>query len=232
MPQFVRSDWSTNPVDAFILNRLESAGLSPAPLGRPHHSDPTAHLRPHRPAAHARRDRGVPRRRSTRPPTNAWSIACSPRRTTASAGRGTGSTSSATARATASSSTSSATDAWRYRDWVVDALNADMPYDRFVRLQIAGDVLRPADADAVDATGFLVAGAYDTVGQTQQSDGHEGRRSRRRDRRITSAPCRKPSSASPSTAPAATTTSSTRSPRPITTESPRPSRASVPEHAT
>ena len=60
-------------------------------------------------------------------------------------------------------------NAWPYRDWVVNALNRDMPYDKFVRLQLAGDVLRPDDADAVKATGFLVAGAYDTVGQTQQS---------------------------------------------------------------
>ena len=59
--------------------------------------------------------------------------------------------------------------AWRYRDWVVDSFNRDRPYDEFARLQLAGDVLRPNDADAIAATGFLVAGAYDTVGQTQQS---------------------------------------------------------------
>ncbi|HEY7156671.1 MAG TPA: DUF1553 domain-containing protein [Gemmataceae bacterium] len=61
-------------------------------------------------------------------------------------------------------------NAWRYRDWVVDALNRDLPYDEFARLQLAGDVLYPDDADAIKATGFLVAGAYDTVGQTQQSE--------------------------------------------------------------
>jgi len=59
--------------------------------------------------------------------------------------------------------------AWRYRDWVVGALNRDMPYDEFARLQLAGDVLRPNDAGAVMATGFLVAGPYDTAGQGQQS---------------------------------------------------------------
>jgi hypothetical protein len=59
--------------------------------------------------------------------------------------------------------------AWPYRDWVVLALNDDLPYDEFVRLQLAGDVLRPDDPLAVAATGFLVAGAYDEVGQTQQS---------------------------------------------------------------
>jgi len=60
-------------------------------------------------------------------------------------------------------------DAWRYRDWVVEALNRDLPYDEFARLQVAGDVLRPDDPGAVEATGFLVAGAFDTVGQNQLS---------------------------------------------------------------
>ena len=36
-------------------------------------------------------------------------------------------------------------NAWAYRDWVIDALNQDMPYDRFARLQIAGDVIEPND---------------------------------------------------------------------------------------
>jgi hypothetical protein len=61
-------------------------------------------------------------------------------------------------------------NAWPYRDWVVAAFNQDLPYDEFVRLQLAGDVLRPKDPEAIKATGFLVAGAYDTVGQTQQSE--------------------------------------------------------------
>jgi hypothetical protein len=60
-------------------------------------------------------------------------------------------------------------NSWRYRDWVVESLNRDLPYDQFARLQLAGDVLRPADAGAVIATGFLVAGPYDEVGQSQQS---------------------------------------------------------------
>jgi len=60
-------------------------------------------------------------------------------------------------------------NSWRYRDWVVSAFNRDLPYDEFVRLQLAGDVLRPDDPEAIIATGFLVAGAYDEVGQSQQS---------------------------------------------------------------
>jgi hypothetical protein len=49
-------------------------------------------------------------------------------------------------------------DAWKYRDWVIDALNNDLPYGEFVRLQIAGDLVRPGDEDAAVATGFVLAG--------------------------------------------------------------------------
>ena len=49
-------------------------------------------------------------------------------------------------------------NAWPYRDYVIESLNADKPYDRFVLEQLAGDVL---GADA--ATGFLVGGANDVV---------------------------------------------------------------------
>jgi hypothetical protein len=48
--------------------------------------------------------------------------------------------------------------AWRYRDWVIRSLNDDKPYDRFVLEQLAGDAL-----GADEATGFLVAGPYDQV---------------------------------------------------------------------
>ena len=54
-------------------------------------------------------------------------------------------------------------NAWHYRNWVIDALNADLPYDEFVRWQLAGDVLAPDDVEAMKAVGFLVAGAHDTV---------------------------------------------------------------------
>ena len=52
--------------------------------------------------------------------------------------------------------------AFHYRDFVIKALNADMPYDQFVRWQIAGDELAPDDPLAMAATGFLGAGVYPT----------------------------------------------------------------------
>lgn len=53
-------------------------------------------------------------------------------------------------------------NAWRYRDWVIDAFNNDMPYDEFVTKQLAGDLL-PTDSPAARnanlvATGFLSLG--------------------------------------------------------------------------
>jgi hypothetical protein len=49
-------------------------------------------------------------------------------------------------------------EAWRYRDWVIEALNRDLPYDQFLIRQIAGDELAPDDPHAQLATGFLLAG--------------------------------------------------------------------------
>ncbi|HZY84798.1 MAG TPA: DUF1549 domain-containing protein, partial [Gemmataceae bacterium] len=49
-------------------------------------------------------------------------------------------------------------NAWRYRDYVVRALNADKPFDRFLQEQVAGDELWPGDADALAATGLYCVG--------------------------------------------------------------------------
>ena len=56
--------------------------------------------------------------------------------------------------------------AWKYRDFVVEAFNSDMPYDQFIRWQIAGDVLEPDNPFAVIASGFLAMGPYDLTAYT------------------------------------------------------------------
>lgn len=48
--------------------------------------------------------------------------------------------------------------AWRYRDWVVDALNNDVPYDRFLKLQLAADLMPDRSQDDLAAMGFLTMG--------------------------------------------------------------------------
>jgi hypothetical protein len=45
-------------------------------------------------------------------------------------------------------------NAWRYRDYVIKSFNEDKPYDRFIKEQIAGDELYPNDPNALVATGF------------------------------------------------------------------------------
>jgi hypothetical protein len=49
-------------------------------------------------------------------------------------------------------------DAWRYRDYVIRAFNADKPFDRFIIEQLAGDEAYPNDPDALIATGFNLLG--------------------------------------------------------------------------
>jgi hypothetical protein len=51
--------------------------------------------------------------------------------------------------------------AWRYRDWVIGALNRDLPFDRFVTEQLAGDELPDADAASHTATTFMRLGTWD-----------------------------------------------------------------------
>jgi hypothetical protein len=62
-------------------------------------------------------------------------------------------------------------NAWRYRDYVIQSLNDDKPYDRFVREQLAGDVLFPGDPSALIATGFIAAGPWDFVGHAELREG-------------------------------------------------------------
>ena len=47
--------------------------------------------------------------------------------------------------------------AWRYRDWVIEAFNRDLPYDRFVKMQLAADLLPGFRRDDLRALGFLGA---------------------------------------------------------------------------
>ena len=49
---------------------------------------------------------------------------------------------------------------WKYRDWVIEAFNADMPYDRFVTHQLAGDEVDDRDERSLIATGMIRAGTW------------------------------------------------------------------------
>src|SRR5205814_548526 len=49
-------------------------------------------------------------------------------------------------------------NAYHYREWVIDAFNRDLPYDRFIRLQLAADRLEGAEKPDLAALGFLGLG--------------------------------------------------------------------------
>ena len=66
-------------------------------------------------------------------------------------------------------------NAWRYRNWVINAFNQDIPYDRFIRAQLAGDLLAQAapeneKADLIIATGYLAVARR--FGHDTDSDMH------------------------------------------------------------
>ena len=63
--------------------------------------------------------------------------------------------------------------AFHYRDFVIKALNEDLPYDEFVRMQLAGDLIDDKSQDHVAATGFIAAGPF-----TSQQTAKERERSR------------------------------------------------------
>ena len=148
-----QAQWIRNPIDAFILADLEALGLAPAPetdrltlirrlrfdlTGLPPSSEEVdAFLADTRPDAY---ERLVDRLLKSEEYGERWSR---PWLDLARFAESDGFKSDVTRP-----------NAWRYRDWVVRALNTDMPYDRFVALQLAGDEIAPESPEALLATGF------------------------------------------------------------------------------
>jgi len=58
-------------------------------------------------------------------------------------------------------------NAWHYRDYVIKSFNEDKPYDRFMKEQVAGDVLEPVTSDGIIGASLLVCGAWDEAGNNQ-----------------------------------------------------------------
>ena len=144
--------WPRNPIDRFILARLEAEGLKPVAGGRPDDPDPPRHARPDRPAADAARSTPS---WPTSPPTpmRRWSTGCcdSPRygehmaRYWLDAAR---------YGDTHGLHLDNYREIWPYRDWVIKAFNDNMPFDHFVVEQLAGDLLPNPTLDQHVATGF------------------------------------------------------------------------------
>ena len=158
VPKVKLSSWAQNPLDAFVLAKLEKQGLKPAPVA----------------------DRRTLIRRATfdltgLPPTpaeietfladkqpNAFEKVID--RLLASTGYGErwGRHWLDVARYADSNGLDENlvfTNAWRYRDWVIGAMNADKPINNFFQEQLAGDLIPGAGDEGIVATGFLALGA-------------------------------------------------------------------------
>lgn len=147
------ANWSCNTIDRFVSQRLSEAGLTPSPavdrrtfirrlsfdlLGLPPTTaDVDAFVIDERPDAAERLvDRSLNSPSFGERWGRAWLDLARYTDTTAEWLNSTG-------------------QAWLYRDWVVRAMNEDMPYDRFVRLQLAADAMSDVAIEDLPALGFL-----------------------------------------------------------------------------
>ena len=153
IPVSARQSWVRNPIDAFVLQRLESAGLTPADEADrvtlirrasldltglpPTPAQVQAFLNDESPIAF---ERVVASLLHSPHYGERWA------RHWLDVAR--------FAESTGFEQDVTRPNAWRFRDYVIDALNSDKPYDRFVYEQIAGDELWPHDPQARIATAF------------------------------------------------------------------------------
>jgi hypothetical protein len=161
-PAVRREDWVKSPIDRFVLQQLEAKGLSPAPqadkrtllrrvtfdlTGLPPTPDEVAaFLSDGSPQAY---ERVVSRLLDSPHYGERWA------RHWLDVVR--------YAESTANDGNAVMRFAWRYRNYVIDAFNRDLPYDQFLIEQLAGDLLPPSDSVETDtrriiATGYLMVG--------------------------------------------------------------------------
>lgn len=160
VPEVSDTSWVATPIDAFILERLEAKGLRPAPpaareillrrvyldlIGLPPTlSEQQAFLHDDQPDALARVvDQLLARPQYGERWARHWLDVVR------------------YAESNGYERDGAKPEAWRYRDWVIGALNDDMPFDRFLIEQVAGDELDDTDAQSQIATTFLRLGPWD-----------------------------------------------------------------------
>ncbi|MBI2826560.1 MAG: DUF1553 domain-containing protein [Planctomycetia bacterium] len=160
VPDVQRADWCATPIDRFILARLEADHMEPAPpLARdrlirrlyfdlwglpPSPEDVQAFVADQAPDAYERLvDRLLASPRHGERWARYWLDVVR------------------FAETNGYERDAEKPSAWRYRDWVISALNDDMPYDRFVLEQLAGDELPDATEETLVATGLLRVGTFD-----------------------------------------------------------------------
>jgi hypothetical protein len=161
-PPAIGQAWGRNPVDAFILQKLEEKGIAPAPAADrrtllrrvtfdliglpPTPAEVADFLADQSPDAFGKVvERLLASPRYGERWARHWLDVV--RYTDSLDTRGFG-------------GASDVAEAWRYRDWVVSAFNRDLPYDQFVTQQIAGDLLEEPSAASFDPAKIVATGMY------------------------------------------------------------------------
>jgi hypothetical protein len=152
LPEVTNQAWARNPIDTFVLRKLEDEGLSPSP-----------------PADEAKRLRRVYLDLIGLPPSveevDAFLASSDPHKFAQAVDRLLASPQYGLRWARPWLDAARYADSngyqadqyrnvWPYRDWVINAMNADMPFDQFTLEQLAGDLLPNATLDQKIATGF------------------------------------------------------------------------------
>jgi hypothetical protein len=153
LPAVKNEGWVRNPIDRFVLARLEAEGLTPAP-----EADRSTLLRRMSldlvglPPSLEELDKAL-----ADPKTDSLAAAANRLLASPHYGECWGRYWLDAARYADSDGyeKDKSREVWFYRDWVINALNRDLPYDQFVIAQIAGDQLPQATQDDRVATGFL-----------------------------------------------------------------------------
>jgi cytochrome c553 len=153
LPSVKKRAWVRNPIDAFILSRLEKAGLTPSPAAEPRVLIRRLYI-----------DLiGIPPTPEevndfvANPSEAAYQKVIEKLLASQHYGERWGRHWLDLARYADSGGYEFDYDrphAWRYRDWVIKAFNEDKPYNQFIREQLANDQLKPDDTEALIATGF------------------------------------------------------------------------------
>ncbi|MCA9065272.1 MAG: DUF1549 domain-containing protein, partial [Planctomycetaceae bacterium] len=147
----IRSNWIRNPIDAFVLQRLQSRGLSPSP-------EASAATRLRRLSLDL--TGLLPESTDIKAAQHGelrWDTVVEAQLASPHFGEKWGREWLDAARYADSDGFEKDKPrfVWFYRDWVVNSLNRDMPYDEFLIAQLAGDLLPDAGQDELVATGFL-----------------------------------------------------------------------------
>ena len=160
-PNVRKADWVANPIDAFLAAKLESQGLSPSPP-----ADPRAQIR----RVHFDLTGMPPSAEAVRafeddPSEAAYGKIVDGLLASPAYGERWARHWLDVARFGESDGFERnfpRDNLWPFRDWVIDALNDDTPYDEFARMQIAGDLIKPG-MEGKAAVAFLAAGLHNTV---------------------------------------------------------------------